>query len=218
VLTDVAEEVEKTGRRALVVPTDITDAASADALADAAVTAFGQVDVLVNNAFAAPALGDMVDLDMDAIRAGFETDVYAALRLTKLFAPSLISRQGSVVMVSSVAVRTSRPTFGAYKMSKTSVIALAQTLSAELGPRGVRVNTVVPGSIWADALKGYFAYLAQERGVPAQQVYDDTAARLDLRRLPEPDDVANAVVFLASDLARAITGQCLDVNGGEFHR
>jgi NAD(P)-dependent dehydrogenase (short-subunit alcohol dehydrogenase family) len=102
-------------------------------------------------------------------------------------------------------------------MAKASLLALAQSLSTELGPKGVRVNTVAPGYIWTDGLKAYFEYLASERGVPAQQVYDEVAAGIDLRRLPGPDEVADAVVFLASPLARAVTGHCLDVNGGEFH-
>lgn len=216
-LAEVAKQVEAVGRRALPVPTDLTDPAAAAALADAAVGAFGGVDLLVNNAFNPPPLAELVDIDLAAVRAGFETELYAALRLVQLFAPSLISRQGAIVMMGSVALRRSRPTQGAYRMFKAGVIALAQSLSTELGPRGVRVNTVVPGSIWADALKGYFAHLANERGVPAQQVYDEAAAELDLRRLPEPDEVANAVVFLGSDLARAITGQCLDVNSGASH-
>jgi NAD(P)-dependent dehydrogenase (short-subunit alcohol dehydrogenase family) len=217
VLTAVAEEVEKLGRRALPVPTDITDQASAQALAEMAVRTFGRVNVLVNSAFAAPPIADLVEVDLAAVRANFETDVYAALRLSRLFAPALIEVEGSIVMVSSVAVRTTRAKFGAYKMSKTSLMALAETLATELGPAGVRVNTVVPGSIWAAGLKAYYAHLAAERGVTVQDVYDETAANLDLRRLPEADEVANAVLFLASDLARAITGQTLDVNGGEFH-
>jgi NAD(P)-dependent dehydrogenase (short-subunit alcohol dehydrogenase family) len=79
------------------------------------------------------------------------------------------------------------------------------------------VNTVAPGYIWAGSLKRLFTAQAAERGVDVQVVYAETAARLDLRHLPEPDEIADAVVFLASRLARAITGQCLDVNGGEFH-
>ena len=66
-------------------------------------------------------------------------------------------------------------------------------------------------------LKWYFGYLAHKRGVEVQEIYDETAAGIDLRRLPEPDEIADAVVFLASPLARAITGQCLDVNCGEYH-
>jgi NAD(P)-dependent dehydrogenase (short-subunit alcohol dehydrogenase family) len=217
-LAEVAAEVEQTGRRALAVPTDITDDASAEALVKEALDTFGHVDVLVNNAFAVPPMDDLVNVDLADIRAGFETNVFAALRLTRLFAPTLAERTGAVVMINSVVLRHSKRLFGAYKMSKASLLSLAQSLSTELGPRGIRVNTVAPGYIWADALKSYFSYLASERGVPEQQVYDEIAAGTDLRRLPEPDEIADAVLFLASDQARAITGHCLDVNGGEYHR
>ena len=217
VLAEVAGAVEKAGRRALAVPTDITDDASAAALVEAATGTFGHVDVLVNNAFAVPPMTDLVDVDLDAVRAGFETNVYAALRLTRLLAPALAESSGAVVMINSVVLRHSKPLFGAYKMAKAGLLALAQSLATELGPRGVRVNTVTPNYIWADAFKGYVDYLAGERGVPARDVYDEFAASLDLRRLPEPEEIADAAVFLASDLASAITGQCLDVNGGEYH-
>jgi NAD(P)-dependent dehydrogenase (short-subunit alcohol dehydrogenase family) len=216
-LTEVAKEVTQLGRRAVTVETDITDEASCRRLADTALESFGRVDGLVNNAFAIPPLTDLAELDLDDVRAAFETNVFAAQRLTLLFAPALAEHGGSVIMINSAVLRHSRRTFGAYKMSKAALLALAQSLSTELGPQGVRVNTVAPGYIWADNLKWYFDYLAQERGVPAQEVYDETAATLDLRKLPEPDEVADAVVFLLSPLARAIAGQCLDVNGGEFH-
>ncbi|MCI4061241.1 SDR family oxidoreductase [Micromonospora sp. R77] len=217
VLAEVAEEVKKEGRRALTVPTDITDEASVAALVETTVGSFGRVDAVVNNAFANPPLVGLGDVDFDAVRAGFETNVFGALRVTRLFAPALEESRGAVVMVNSSVIRESKPMFGAYKMSKASLLALAQTLSAELGPRGIRVNTVAPGYIWADALRGWFAHLAGERGVSVQDVYDEVAANIDLRRLPEPDAVADAVVFLLSDLARAVSGQCLDVNGGEHH-
>ena len=216
-LDAVAKEVTDSGRRAVTVQTDITDDGSAQHLVEAAIAAFGRVDTLVNNAFAVPPIADLVDADLDAIRAGLETNVLAALRLTRLFVPSLIDAHGSVVMINSAVLRHSRRTFGPYKLAKASLLALAQTLATELGPRGVRVNSVAPGYIWGDSLKWYFDFLARQRGVPAQDVYDETAATIDLRRLPEPDEIADAVVFLASDLARVITGQCLDVNGGEFH-
>ncbi|MFJ9810806.1 SDR family oxidoreductase [Streptomyces sp. NPDC101158] len=217
VLEETARAVEETGRRALAVPTDITDEAAVQALVKTTVETFGRVDGLVNNAFAVPPMTPLAEVDIDDVRTGFDTNVYAALRLTRLFAPNLAEAKGSVVMINSVAIRHSKPLFGAYKMAKASLLALAQSLSTELGPQGVRVNTVAPGYIWAPALQGYFAYLAGERGVPEQQVYDEVAADLDLRRLPEPDEIADSVLFLLSDLSRAVTGQCLDVNGGEFH-
>jgi len=216
-LDEVAKEVNALGRRGVAIPADITDEASAAHLAQAALAVFGRVDTLVNNAFAIPPLTTLADADLDAIRAAFETNVIAALRLTRLFTPALAASRGSVVMINSAVLRHSRVTFGGYKMAKSALLALAQSLATELGPQGIRVNSVAPGYIWADSLKWYFGYLAEQRGVDPQQVYDETAATTDLQSLPEPDEVADAVVFLASPMARAITGQCLDVNSGEYH-
>ncbi|PXY17861.1 short-chain dehydrogenase [Prauserella coralliicola] len=216
-LDEVAKEVTELGRRAVTVPTDITDDDSAQRLAETTVDAYGRMDALVNNAFAIPPMTDLLDVDLDAVRTGFETNVVAALRLTRLCTPALAETGGAVVMINSAVLRHSRRTFGAYKMAKSSLLSLARSLATELGPRGIRVNSVAPGYIWAGSLKWYFSHLAKERGVDPQQVYDETAATIDLRKLPEPDEIADAVVFLASPLARAITGQCLDVNGGEYH-
>ncbi len=216
-LQEVAAEVEALGRRALCIPTDIADETSARHLAETAVAEFGRVDTLVNNAFAMTPMTDLADADFAKIRSSMETNVLAALRLTNLFTPALVASCGSVVMINSAVLRHSRRPYGAYKMTKSALLSVAQSLSTELGPQGVRVNTVAPGYIWADTLKAYFAHLAKQRGVEPQVIYDETAADVDLRKLPEPDEIADAVVFLASDLARAITGQCLDVNGGEFH-
>ncbi|GGO72178.1 short-chain dehydrogenase [Nonomuraea cavernae] len=216
-LAEVAKEVAELGRRAVAVRTDITDEASCRELAETALESYGRVDGLVNNAFAMPPLTDLATVDLDVVRAAFETNLLAALRLTQLFAPALAERGGSVVMINSAVLRHSRRTFGVYKITKAALLALAQSLATELGPQGIRVNSVAPGYIWADNLKRYFDYLGRSRGVPAQQVYDEITATLDLRRLPEPDEVADTAVFLLSPLARAVTGQCLDVNCGEWH-
>jgi NAD(P)-dependent dehydrogenase (short-subunit alcohol dehydrogenase family) len=216
-LDAVAKQVTDAGRRAVTVPTDITDEDSARNLVEAALGAFGRVDALVNNAFAIPPIADLMDTDLDAVRAGLETSVLGGLRLTRLFVPTLVESRGSVVMINSAVLRHSRRTFGPYKLAKASLLAMSQSLATELGPLGVRVNSVAPGYIWGDSLEWYFALLARQRGISPQDVYNETAATIDLRRVPEPDEIADAVVFLASDLARIITGQCLDVNGGEFH-
>lgn len=216
-LRKVAAEIEELGGRAMVVPTDITDDAAAQELVRATEEEFGRVDALVNNAFAMPPMADLADVAIDDLRASFETNVFAALRLTRLFAPALAERNGSVVMINSAVLRHSRQPYGPYKMAKTTLLALAQSLATELGPRGIRVNSVAPGWIWADTLKWYFDYLAKERGITADEVYTETAADIDLRRLPEPDEIADAVLFFASEMSRAITGTCLDVNCGEFH-
>lgn len=216
-LVEVAEAVEQLGRKALQVRTDVDDESSARALVERTLAEFGRVDALVNNAFAIPPLGPLETVDFDKTRAGFETNVLGALRLSRLFVPYLVETQGNIVMINSSVLRHSSQPYGAYKMAKSALLALAQALATEFGPRGVRVNSVAPGYIWAQTLQDYFAYLAAKRGVDAQAVYDETAANTDLRRLPEPDQIADAVVFMASDMARAITGHCLDVNCGEFH-
>ncbi len=195
-LDEVAKEVTALGQRAVTVPADITEEQSAAHLAQAALDAFGRVDTLVHNAFAIPPRTSLADADLTA---------------------ALAARRGSVVMINSAVLRHSRLPYGGYKMAKSALLALAQSLATELGPQGIRVNSVAPGYIWAGSLKWYFGYLAEQRGVDRQQIYDETAATTDLRKLPEPDEVADAVVFLASSMARAITGQCLDVNSGEFH-
>jgi len=120
-------------------------------------------------------------------------------------------------MINSAVLRHSRRTFGAYKMAKAALHAVASSLATELGPQGIRVNSVAPSYIWAESLMAYFGYQAVKRGVDPQQVYDEAAATTDLKRLATPEEVADAVIFLASQGARAITGQCLDVNCGEFH-
>ncbi|GLW35077.1 SDR family oxidoreductase [Actinoplanes regularis] len=216
-LTEVAGKVTAAGRRALVVPTDLTDDDSSTALVRTALDEFGRVDGLVNNAFVMPPMCSLGKVDLDDLRDSFDVNVLAALRLTRLLRPALIEAGGAVVMVNSAVLRHSRRPFGPYKLAKAGLLAVAQNLASELGPHGVRVNSVAPGWIWADSLRMWFDYQASQREVPPQQIYDEIAATTDLRRLPEPDEVADAVLFLLSGLARGITGQCLDVNCGEFH-
>ena len=216
-LDEVAKEVAGLGRRGLAVPADLADAGAAEQLAEVAQAEFGGVDALVYNALAMPPIKDLTSVDLAAIKESFDANVVAALRLTRLFTEALATSRGSVVMVNSMVVRFSQRRMGPYKLAKAALLAMAQSLATELGPRGIRVNSVAPGHIWGDSLKWYFGYLAHKRGVDIEAIYAETAAAIDLGRLPEPEEVADAVVFLASPLARAITGQCLDVNCGEYH-
>lgn len=216
-LDEIAAEITAIGRKALPVPTDVTDRAALRDLADAALGTFGKVDAVVHNAFASPRQVALLDADAAAIQRETEAGVLSALDLARNLAPALAESRGSIVMINSMVIRNRLPLFGAYRMMKASLLALARGLSIELGPRGVRVNSVAPGYIWADPVKARFERIAAERGVEPAEVYAEIAADTDLRRLPEPDEIADAVVFLASDMARAITGQCLDVTAGQTH-
>jgi NAD(P)-dependent dehydrogenase (short-subunit alcohol dehydrogenase family) len=215
-LDDIAAEIGEIGRRAVAVSTDITDDAQVAHLAEAALAAYGRVDVVINNAFRVPSMKPLADTTFAHIGEAIELTVLGALRLIQAFTPALAQSHGSVVNVNSMVIRHSQAKFGAYKMAKSALLAMSQSLATELGEQGIRVNSVVPGYIWGDILKGYFAHQAGKYGTSAEQIYAATAANSDLKRLPTEEEVASAIVFLASDLASGITGQTLDVNCGEY--
>ncbi|WP_455901600.1 SDR family oxidoreductase [Rhodococcus gordoniae] len=216
-LEKVAAEVEGTGRRALVVPTDITDDESAAALVERVVSEFGRADVLVNNAFSVPSMKPLARTDFQQIRDSVELTVLGALRLTQLFAPALAESAGAVININSMVLRHSQERYGSYKLAKSALLAMSRSLATELGVQGIRVNSVAPGYIWGPILQGYFEHQADEYGTTVEQIYEHTAAASDLKRLPTTEEIADAVIFLASPMASAITGQCLDVNCGEYH-
>jgi NAD(P)-dependent dehydrogenase (short-subunit alcohol dehydrogenase family) len=215
-LADVADEIKQLGRRTVQVGTDINSEESAQNLVDTTLAEFGRIDALVNNAFAIPPLGDLATVDLDQVRAGFETNVLGALRLTRLFAPALAESTGSVVMINSSVLRHSSQPYGAYKMAKSALLAMSQSLATELGEQGIMVNSVLPGYIWGGTLKGYFEHQAGKYGTTVDDIYKAAAVNSDLKRLPTEDEVASAILFMASDLSSGITGQALDVNCGEY--
>ncbi|HWJ68343.1 MAG TPA: SDR family oxidoreductase [Nocardioides sp.] len=220
-LEKMAEVVRSYGRRALVVPTDITDEVQRKQLVEAALDEFGKVDCLINNAFGIPPMDPISTLDLDGLRNANETNVFAPLRLSSLFADALAETGdkagGSIIMVNSCVIYSSQPEYSGYKLSKGTLEHLAQSLATELGPRGIRVNSVAPSYIYEDVNKAYFDWIAQESGRTHEEVYAEKAAPTDLKRLATPDEVARAALFLASDLASAVTGQMLNVDCGEFH-
>ncbi len=215
-LDDVAKDVAGMGRRALAVGTDITDDAQVDNLVREALQAYGKVDVLINNAFRVPSMKPFAQTSFEHMRDAIELTVFGALRLIQGFTPALAESKGSVVNVNSMVVRHSQAKYGAYKMAKSALLAMSQTLATELGEQGIRVNSVLPGYIWGGTLQSYFAHQAGKYGTTVDQIYQASAAGSDLKRLPTEDEVASAILFLASDLSSGITGQSLDVNCGEF--
>lgn len=216
-LEEVADQVRAAGRRALAVPTDITDDDQAAHLVAAASAEYDHIDVLINNAFRVPSMKPLAQTTFQHIRDAIELSGLAALRLTQAFTPALAAANGSIVNLNSMVIRHSQPKYGAYKMAKAALLAMSQSLASELGEQGIRVNSVAPGYIWGETLQGYFAHQAGKYGTTVEQIYAATAANSDLKRLPTEDEVASAVLFLASDLASGITGQILDVNCGEYH-
>jgi NAD(P)-dependent dehydrogenase (short-subunit alcohol dehydrogenase family) len=212
----VADQVTALGRRALAVTTDITDDAQVANLVARSMDEYGKVDVLVNNAFRIPSMKPLADTTFQHIRDAIELTVLGALRLTQGFTPALAESKGSVVNVNSMVIRHSQPKYGAYKMAKAALLAMSQSLSTELGEQGIRVNSVAPGYIWGGTLKSYFTHQAGKFGTSVDDIYAAAAAGSDLKRLPTENEVASAILFMASDLSSGITGATLDVNCGEY--
>jgi NAD(P)-dependent dehydrogenase (short-subunit alcohol dehydrogenase family) len=177
--------------------------------------AFGHVDILVNNAFADGNYKSFVDSDLAEWRSTFDVNVFGSLQLTKALLPLLTAQDDSrIVMINTMSVQRIDENFGAYAASKAALASATKTLARELGRDGVRVNGIHPGYIWGPSVEWYFNQLAEQRGVEFQDVYDDVAKDTCLGYLPSSEEIAGAVVFFASPLSKAVTGQALSVNAG----
>jgi NAD(P)-dependent dehydrogenase (short-subunit alcohol dehydrogenase family) len=218
-LDTVRADIEGRGGRAAAAATDITDATQCEQLVDTARDAFGRVDVLVHNAFAPDVFQPFDTVDLDAWRHIMDVNLFGSLQLTKAAIPTMKAQGGgSIVFVNSMIVRKILPLQGGYATSKGALLTAAQVLAKELGPHHIRVNSIVPGWMWGPSVQGYFRMMETQTGRTSQDQYDEIAAQIPLGEIPPDEDCANAAVFFASDLSSVVTGQALDVNGGEvFH-
>jgi gluconate 5-dehydrogenase/3-oxoacyl-[acyl-carrier protein] reductase len=164
-----------------------------------------RVDILVNNAAAAARL-DTVDTDAEAIDEMLAVNIRAPLLLIATVIPSMIEHtSGSIINLSSVSALVGTPRRAAYAASKGGLDAATRSLAMELGPSGIRVNSVAPGVVDT-------ALWAKNRGIPG--VIEKIEAQTPLGRWAIPDDIADVIVFLASDAARFVTGETITADGG----
>lgn len=209
-----------TGAELLPVLADITAPDDAERMAGEVLCRFGRVDVLVNVAFGVAPRREIIDMDRDDLerwRRVVESGGFGTLLACRYLAPAMVAqRSGSIVNVTSMSSRTAHAGRSEYAAGKAQAHKIAQSLAEELGPSGVRVNCVAPGHIWSEQLAGYYRTRAAELGVAYETVVASYADEIALRRVVTADEVANAVLFLASDLASGITGAVLDVNAGHL--
>ena len=219
-LDAVAEEVEALGRRAVTVPTDITDRAACQNLIDVTKAEFGKLHTLVNSAFMQPPFNHIVDAAEEEFRQSFEVNVFGHAWLTQAAVPLMReSGPSSIVFINTLSTRRIRENFGIYTSSKMALLGMAKVLAVELGSDKIRVNSVHPGYIWGDSVKFYFNHLAKEQGRTFDEVYDDIAKETALYHLPGSDEIAQSVVFFASEkMSSSITGESIDVNAGQWIR
>jgi NAD(P)-dependent dehydrogenase (short-subunit alcohol dehydrogenase family) len=216
-LAEVAADVEAAGRKAVWARTDISSADDCQGLADLAMETFGRIDVVVNNAFVQPPLETIEAADADTWRQAFDVNVIGSVQMTKAALPAMKAQgKGSVVFIGSMSARRIRRNFGVYAATKSALMSTSQTLAKELGRDGIRVNTVLPGYIWGPSLQWFFSYLAEKQGRTPEDVYAEVAGETCLNHIPTSEEIADTVVYFASDLSRVVTGQSLDVNAGHW--
>lgn len=200
----VAADVATIGRRAVVYPADVNDLGEMATVVERTVDELGGVDIVVNNAGGASSKPFM-QTRVDDLESAFHFNISAAFELVRLAAPYLLERSGTVVNIGSMAGQhASRGSF-AHSLMKSSLGQLTRLLAAELAPR-VRVNAVLPGAVETDSLRSWL-----ERQDPALR--QDMLGRIAMRRLGVPQDIADAVLFLASPAASWVTGKLLEVDG-----
>ena len=213
----VAEEVRQAGRDPLVAPTDITDPAACRELVGAAVDRFGGIDILVQNAHHEGDWTAVAEARAESWQAIFDINLYGSLHLVQAAVPAMRERRGgAIVLVNSGAVLSNPPNLGAYTASKAALAAMARTLAVEVGQWGIRVNGVFLGGIMGDNIRHAAEHQSAAEGITVDEWFERRNATLPLRRMPTPDECAGAVLFLCSDLASAVTGQHLSVNGGQW--
>lgn len=215
-LRSICDSLDATGARVHPVACDITDPASCEALVASATERFGGIDGIVHVAAYDAHFGFLEGADLAEWRQVYEVNVFGSMQLVQAAIPALKARGGSIALIGSQSTDLPRVPQMAYASSKGALRTLGRQLAVELGPHRIRVNNVVATWMWGPNVQAYVAMTARQRNVDEQVVYDEIAANMPLRQIPEDDDVGELACFLLSDRARMITGQTIWVNGGEF--
>jgi len=205
----VAREIEATGVKALALPADLTKRAQVDrAIADT-LTQFGQIDILVNNAG-----WDRMEMFLDSEEETWDKIIAinfkGILYVCKAALPSMVARgQGKVISIASDAGRAGSTGEAVYAGTKGAIIAFSKTLAREMARHKITVNVVCPGLTETPLLQGI-----REQSPKTEKVIEAVTRAIPLGRVGQPEDIAGAVVYLASPAADFVTGQTLSVSGG----
>ena len=208
VAAEVVAEIETLGRKAIVVDADVALPDSATTFVNAAVAAFGRVDVFVSNAGICP-FHAFLDMPVETLRRTMEVNLHGAYFMTQAAANQMVKQGegGSIVAISSISALVGGEMQTHYTPTKAGVHSLMQSCAVALGRHGIRCNSVLPGTIATDINKDDLAD-------PAKREYME--GRIPLGRLGKPEDIASVVAFLASDMAAYMSGAALLVDGGAF--
>lgn len=214
-LTTAAEVIRKeTGARVLAVPSDVRRAEDCTRVVESTLKEFGRIDILVNND-GAPPIGKIEDFDDVAWQKAIEQNLFSVIRMVRQTVPHMKTAGGGrIINITAVSARQPLAGLGLSVASWAGVLGYAKTLSIELGPLGITVNTICPGRIDTGRLELVTRKRAQQQGQVPDKMMRELLHEVPLRRLGKPDDVAGMVALLVSSRGGFITGTAIQVDGG----
>src|SRR5438874_10998874 len=215
-LEALGREVTALGRRVIVVPTDVTDEAAVERLVTRARETFGRIDILVNAAgITGPIETPVWEIKADDFDHVIAVNLRGTFLPTKHVLPAMIKqRDGKIVNISGTSGLRGYKYRAAYSSSKWALRGFTRTVALEVGPYNVNVNAVHPGIVAGDRMDRLCREKARARGSSPERVHDEYVQEMALLRVTTARDIANAVLFLASDASKNMTGQSVTVDGG----
>ncbi len=216
-MNQVAEELRAEGAEVLIVPCDVRKDADAKALIDTAVAEFGSVDILVNNAGVGYMLKPFTDVSFDEWQLVIDVNLTGAFNCSKYAAQAMIKagNGGRIINIASQAAKSGFPDLAAYVSSKHGMVGFTRAIATELGQHGITVNAVCPNHVTTGLGAKQNEYYASRQGQTVDEFLQAMKNKIPMGRPGLVSDTAAAVAFLASDDAVYVTGEAMNVSGGE---
>jgi 3-oxoacyl-[acyl-carrier protein] reductase len=214
-LTAAAERIrDQTGAEVLAVPSDVRKSTDCERVVDSTIGQFGRVDILVNND-GAPPLGRIEEFDDGAWQKAVEQNLYSVIRMVRKCVPHMkAGGYGRIVNITAVSSRQPLVGLGLSVATWAGVLGYAKTLSLELGPAGITVNTICPGRVDTGRLEIVTRKRAEQQGQDPEKMMRELLHEVPVGRLGTPEDVAGLVALLVSPRGSFITGTAIQVDGG----
>ena len=213
-LTASANQIEQRGGIAAALAGDVSDVTLPDAVLNKAMDLWGRVDILVNNS-GGPPMGTFLEIDSSTWERVIQANLLGAIRFAQAVAPLMKARRwGRIVTVSSTVAKEPSPAMVLSATTRAAIAAFTKAISVELAPFNVCANVVCPGGVLTDRLRGLLKTRAARESIDYQKLLDDSQASIPVQRFASPEELANVIVFLCSELSSYVTGVNLSVDGG----
>ncbi|MGB1310893.1 MAG: SDR family NAD(P)-dependent oxidoreductase, partial [Leucothrix sp.] len=214
-LESLAEEIQQVGGKALALALDVTDKDNIDAVCQATTEQFGSIDILVNNAGSLSGSDNFLSTTPEQWESSFQVNILGPMMLSQAIIPQMRENGGGrIINIGSTGSLGAEAGFGAYTAMKHGLVGFSKTIAAEFGPDNILCNTVCPGYIMTDMHAAANQRLATENECSVDEIKQKRYANVALRNAGLPEDVAEAVAYLAGPAANYVTGINLPVTGG----